>query len=222
MLPLGDENPVRSKPVINWAIIATCIFLFLWQNSGGVLHFRDSILTFGLIPSRISRGSGYFTLITNMFLHGGWFHLGGNMLFLWVFGDNIEDSYGHLWYLLFYLFCGLIASLFWLLTAWGTSSPAVGASGAISGVLGAYIVLHPKARIRTLISMGFFLRIARVPAFIMIGLWFIYQFLLALVPVNTGIAYWAHIGGFIVGLILARTIKPKEPSPDWYHEEYYY
>lgn len=221
MLPLGDENPIRSKPVMNWTIIAICILVFIWQNVGGFFQFRESILKFGLVPSRISEGSGYHTVITNMFLHGGWFHLGGNMLFLWIFGDNIEDSYGHLRFLIFYLFCGVISSFFWLLTAWGSSRPAVGASGAISGILGAYIVLHPRARIRTLISMGFFIRIARIPAFIVIGLWFVYQFLLALVPVNTGIAYWSHIGGFIAGLILARSIKPREPSPDWYIRDYY-
>ncbi len=181
-----------------------------------------TLLTFGLVPTTITSGAGQYTFVTNMFLHGGWSHLLGNMLFLWIFGDNIEDCCGHLRYLVFYLTSGVAASAFWMLTAWGSQYPAVGASGAISGVLGAYFVLYPRARIRTVVGMGFFWRVVRVPAYIMIGLWFVYQFMLALVPLNTGVAYWAHVGGFVVGIILAKIIRPKLRKPSGsYNLEYY-
>lgn len=222
MFPLGDENPTRLTPFINWSIIATCILVFLWQSSSGSTHFVYTLLTFGLVPTTITSGAGQYTFVTNMFLHGGWSHLLGNMLFLWIFGDNIEDCCGHLRYLVFYLTSGVAASAFWMLTAWGSQYPAVGASGAISGVLGAYFVLYPRARIRTVIGMGLFWRVVRVPAYIMIGLWFVYQFMLALVPLNTGVAYWAHVGGFVVGIILAKIIRPKLRKPSGsYNLEYY-
>ncbi|UCH56695.1 MAG: rhomboid family intramembrane serine protease [Candidatus Bathyarchaeota archaeon] len=209
MLPLGDENPTRLTPMVNWSIIVACSLVFLWQTSAGQNHFLLTIVNYGLIPARILTGSGYYTFLTNIFLHGGWSHLLGNMLFLAIFGDNIEDCCGHLRYLAFYLVSGMVASAVWMLTTWGAPIPAVGASGAISGVLGAYLILYPTARVRTLISAGLFWRIIRVPAWMMIGLWFLYQLLLAAIPINTGVAYWAHIGGFASGMVLARIIKPK-------------
>lgn len=137
------------------------------------------------------------------------------MLFLWIFGDNIEDCCGHLRYLLFYTATGIAAGLIWTLTAANSPYPAVGASGAISGVLGAYFILYPRAKIRTLIGAGLFFRIIRIPASAMIGLWFVYQIILASLPINTGVAYWAHIGGFAAGLALSRIMRPKlrGPSP---------
>jgi membrane associated rhomboid family serine protease len=222
MLPLGDENPTRLTPVINWSIVATCILVFLWQSSLGSAHFMYTLVTFGLVPAKVISGTGQHTFMTNIFLHGGWSHLLGNMLFLWIFGDNIEDCCGHFRYLAFYLACGVIASAFWMLTAWGSSYPAVGASGAISGVLGAYFILYPSARIRTLVGAGFFWRVVRVPAYAMIGLWFVYQLLLAFIPLNTGVAYWAHVGGFIAGIVLARIIRPKlRKSKAQYDLNYY-
>ena len=189
MLPLGDENPTRLKPIVNWSIIAASILAFLWQTSRGESNFVLSLFNYGLVPTRITSGSGLHTFLTSMFLHGGWSHLLGNMLFLAIFGDNIEDCCGHLRYLTFYLTSGVVASAFWMLTAWGANFPAVGASGAISGVLGAYFVLYPNAKIRTLIGVGLFMRIIRIPAYMMIGLWFFYQLLLASFPLNTGVAY---------------------------------
>ena len=204
MLPLGDEEPTRTTPIVNWLLIAVCTITFLWQISGGYRFFIYTLYTYGLIPARLMRGEGYYTLLTNMFLHGGWMHLLGNMFFLYIFGDNVEDACGHVKYLIFYLICGVAASLFWLATSWGSQYPAVGASGAISGVMGAYFVLYPEARVRALVRFGFFWQIIRVPAYLMLGLWFLYQLLLALIPINLGVAYWAHVGGFITGLALGR------------------
>jgi len=213
MLPLGDENPTRLTPIVNWTIIIATILVFLWQTSGGQTYFTLTLINYGLIPARITTGNGYHTFLTSIFLHGGWTHLLGNMLFLTIFGDNIEDSCGHLRYLAFYLTTGITASALWMLTTWNSSYPAVGASGAISGILGAYFIIYPNVRIRTLIGVGFFWRVIRVPAYAMIGLWFLYQLMLASVPLNTGVAYWAHIGGFLAGMTLARIIRPKLRKP---------
>jgi membrane associated rhomboid family serine protease len=215
MLPLADENPTRLTPIVNYTIILTSIAVFLWQSSSTPTHFTATLYTYGLIPRLIINGQNLSTLVTNIFLHGGWAHLGGNMLFLWIFGDNIEDCCGHLRYLLFYTATGITAGLIWTLTAANSPYPAVGASGAISGVLGAYFILYPRAKIRTLIGAGLFFRIIRIPASAMIGLWFVYQIILASLPINTGVAYWAHVGGFAAGLALSRIMRPKlrGPSP---------
>jgi membrane associated rhomboid family serine protease len=215
MLPLADENPTRLTPIVNYTIIAATTAIFLWQTSSTPTHFTSTLYTYGLIPTLIANGQRLPTLITNIFLHGGWTHLGGNMLFLWIFGDNIEDCCGHLRYLLFYTATGITAGLIWTLTAANSPYPAVGASGAISGVLGAYFIFYPRAKIRTLIGAGLFFRIIRIPASAMIGLWFIYQIILASLPLNTGVAYWAHVGGFAAGLALSRIMRPKlrGPSP---------
>jgi membrane associated rhomboid family serine protease len=218
MLPLGDENPTRLKPIVNWTIIIASILAFLWQTSRGEPYFIYTLYNYGLVPARITSGSGLHTFITSIFLHGGWSHLLGNMLFLAIFGDNIEDCCGHLRYLAFYLATGIAASAFWMLTTWGANFPAVGASGAISGVLGAYFILYPNAKIRTLIGVGLFMRIIRIPAYMMIGLWFLYQLLLASFPLNTGVAYTAHIGGFLAGMALSRLIKPKLRRRQVYHD----
>jgi len=184
MLPLGDENPTRLRPIVTWALIASCIAVFLWQSSSGASFFIYTLLQYGIIPVRVLGGRGLYSFITNIFLHGGWSHLLGNMLFLWVFGDNIEDHIacrsnsmflGRLSYLGFYIVCGVTASAVWLVTAMDSAQPAVGASGAIAGVLGAYFVFYPKRRIRTLVGLGFFVRVIYVRAYTMIGVWFIYQ-----------------------------------------------
>jgi len=216
MLPLGDDLPSRLTPYVNWLIIGGCVVTFLWQITGDSSHFTNVLLMYGFIPARLLLGGGYHTFITSIFLHGGWTHLLGNMLFLYIFGDNIEDVCGHLRYIAFYIISGIAASALWMLTTWGAEYPAVGASGAISGVMGAYFVMFPGARIRTLIRAGFFWRVVRVPAYIMIGLWFLYQLLLGLIPINVGVAYWAHIGGFAAGFVIAKFFKPAErarPSP---------
>ena len=210
MIPLGDENPSRIVPFINWGLIIACVATFIWQTSSGVTFFESTLFEFGIVPQKVLDGEGLYSIVTNIFMHGGWSHLLGNMLFLFVFGDNIEDRLGHIRYIIFYLVCGVTASIIWMVTALNSPFPAVGASGAISGVLGAYFVLYPRARIKTLMSFGYFIRVTRVPAWVMIGMWFVYQLLLAFIPMNTGVAYWAHVGGFVVGWIIARLFKPRE------------
>jgi len=218
VLPIGDDNPTRIIPVVNYGIIITCFVVFIWQSMGGYRHFLFSLYNLGVVPSRILRGSGYYTFITSIFLHGGWSHLLGNMLFLWIFGDNIEDNIvcrsnsrlvGRLVYLGFYLLCGIAASLLWMMSAWNFPNPAVGASGAIAGILGAYYIFYPNRMVRTLFGYGFFVRVINVRANMMIGFWFVYQFIMALLPINSGVAFWAHIGGFIVGVLLAMIYKPR-------------
>jgi len=223
MLPIGDDNPTMLTPYVNWAIILSCILAFLWQTSEGTNHFIYTLMNFGIVPARIAAGEGLYTFVTNIFLHGGWAHLLGNMLFLWIFGDNIEDCCGHLRYLLFYILTGVIASALWIATAWGSPYPAVGASGAISGVLGAYFVLYPGARVRTIVGFGFFWRVIRLRAWTMIGLWAAYQFLLAYVALDTGVAYWAHVGGFVAGIFLSKVFQRKlrKPTADYNNLDYY-
>ena len=210
MIPIGDENPSRIIPFINWGLIIACVAAFIWQTSSGVSFFESTLFEFGIVPHKNLSGEARYSIVTNIFLHGGWSHLLGNMLFLFIFGDNIEDRLGHIRYIIFYLVCGVTASIIWMATALNSPYPAVGASGAISGVLGAYFVLYPRARIKTLMSFGYFIRVTRVPAWVMIGMWFVYQLLLAFIPLNTGVAYWAHVGGFVVGWIIARLFKPRE------------
>ncbi|MEM3737410.1 MAG: rhomboid family intramembrane serine protease [Candidatus Bathyarchaeia archaeon] len=205
MLPLKDENPTHITPYATWSLLTINIVIFVWEVMGGVERFIYVTTTFGFVPLRVLIEGDYYTLLTSMFLHGGLLHLLGNMLYLYIFGDNVEDMCGSVVYLVFYLLCGVVASLMHMLTAWGSAIPTVGASGAISGILGAYVVLFPKVRIRTIIILGFIIRPILVPAYWLIGFWFIYQFLLALSAVETGIAYWAHVGGFVAGVVL---IKP--------------
>jgi membrane associated rhomboid family serine protease len=207
LIPIGDENPSRIFPIVNWSIIISCVAVFFWQFSNDLVFFEWTIRTFGIIPEKILRGENLYSFFTNIFLHGGWGHLIGNMLFLFIFGDNIEDRFGHIRYLFFYLICGVFASSIWIISDLLGQIPAVGASGAISGILGAYFVLYPRARIRALMGFGYFIRVIRVPAWIMIGLWFIYQLLLGFFPSSTGVAYWAHIGGFAVGWLFSRFFK---------------
>ena len=224
MLPIGDENPTRIRPIVNWSIIVICIIVYIWQTSGSLSFYEYTVYTYGIIPNMDLFGSRFYTLVSNMFMHTGWSHLMGNLMFLWIFGDNIEDCCGHLKYLGFYLASGMIASMFWVLTEWGNIYPAIGASGAISGVLGAYYILYPNVLVKTIVGFGLFFRVTRVRANVMIGLWFLYQLLLALVSGFSSIAYWAHIGGFIGGIVLAYMLKPrlrKSPPQEEYEYRYY-
>lgn len=214
MFPVKDENPSSITPVVTWLLIVSCVSIFVWQFAG---DFDRIILGYGFTPARIANGEGYYTLITSMFLHGGILHLFGNMLYLYIFGDNVEDMCGHLSFFVFYMLSGVLASLVFALTSWGSTVPAVGASGAISGVLGGYMVLFPKVRIKTAVTLGWFIRLIYVPAYVMIGLWFGYQFLLALLAVETGTAYWAHIGGFAAGVALVKVFARRKR----YHPMYY-
>jgi len=214
LLPVKDENPLSITPIVTWLLVALCVLVFVWQIAG---DFDTIILDYGFTPARIANGEGYYTLITSMFLHGGLLHLFGNMLYLYIFGDNIEDMCGHVSFFVFYMLSGILASLAFALTAWSSTVPAVGASGAISGVLGGYMVLFPRVRIKTAVTLGWFIKLIYVPAYVMIGFWFAYQFLLALAAVETGVAYWAHIGGFAAGVVLVKVFARRKR----YHPMYY-
>jgi len=204
MLPLGDDNSDRRTiPFVTYALIAinVLVFVLLELPQGENL---DAFLTrWGTIPAQIVAGNGLLTLITSMFLHGGWLHLGSNMLFLWIFGDNVEDAFGHGLYLLFYLVCGIAASFAHILVDTTSTIPGVGASGAIAGVLAAYIVLFGTRPVRVLMRGV----LTNVPSYVMIGLWFVTQLISGFGGQSDGVAYWAHIGGFIAGLVLTFLLR---------------
>ncbi len=209
MIPLKDINPSRSFPIVNLAIILICSVIWLYEVSLEEYEFNDFIYNFGLVPVEVF--SKPYQLFTHMFLHGSWLHIIGNMWFLWVFGDNVEDRLGKFKYLLFYVLCGLgaavIQSLVSFLTG-GVDVPMVGASGAISGVLGAYLYLFPHARILALVPIFFFLTFMELPAVFFIGMWVFIQIINGLITLPFagmgGVAWFAHIGGFFVGYKLVR------------------
>jgi membrane associated rhomboid family serine protease len=210
MIPIRDAIRSKNFPIVNTLIIVGNVLVFLWQLLQGP-RLEEALFLFGIVPVRYSHPeiASQFTSLqqvlpffTSMFLHGGFLHILGNMWFLYIFGDNIEDRLGHIRYLIFYLLCGVVAGLVHLLTNWNSKIPTIGASGAISGVMGAYLILYPHARILTLIPIFFFFQFFELPAFIFLGYWFLIQLLSAgLSPGNIGgIAFWAHIGGFVIGL----------------------
>ncbi len=225
MIPLRDINPSRTFPVVNVMIIIACslIWLYEWSLSkkvlltfeGRISAFDIFIREYGLVPLEVLERP--YTLLTHMFLHGGWFHIIGNMWFLWVFGDNVEDKLGRLRYFLFYITCGLSAAIAQIAVSipfGGGNVPMVGASGAVSGVLGAYMRLYPHARVLALIPIIFFFTLTEVPAVIFIGLWFLIQLIngimtLPLVGLG-GVAWWAHIGGFLAGYFLIHKFLPRQ------------
>jgi membrane associated rhomboid family serine protease len=215
MIPLRDKNPTQLIPFVNIAIISVNVAVFAYELSLGAA-LGGFIQRFAVIPSEImevfQRPRFSVTpvegLFTSMFLHAGWLHLGGNMLYLWVFGDNIEDKLGHVRYFFFYLICGLISSGLYIYVDPHSTIPTIGASGAISGVLGAYILLFPKARVLTVIPIFIFLQFVELPALVILGFWFVLQFFSGLASLGHqaaqagGVAWWAHVGGFVAGLIL--------------------
>lgn len=197
-------------------MINVVVFFFFWIS--GYDSLEKAILDYGMVPAFILNGERLYTLFTSMFMHGGIIHLFGNMLYLYIFGDNIEDTFGHWWYVGFYVISGLVASFAHILSvsgSLGVYAPAVGASGAISGVLGAYLVLFPKARILTLVIF-YYITIVAIPAIFLLGFWFLFQLLEGALTlgygVPSGVAYWAHIGGFLAGVVLALMFKAKAGS----------
>jgi membrane associated rhomboid family serine protease len=220
MLPLKDDVPSRSFPWVNLSLIAINSAVFLWEVLLGA-EVREFIVSYGLIPSQLLQGglSRLHTFVTSIFLHGGWEHIFGNMLYLWIFGDNVEDCMGKMRYLLFYLLCGLVASLAHIATSTGSVLPTIGASGAISGVLGAYLLLYPRAGIWTFLFFGFFVR--KVPAFYVLGFWIVIQLfngVAALPYANAGgVAWFAHIGGFLAGMAFVRLFQ-RRPAVRRYRE----
>lgn len=205
MLPIRDHNPSGRTPYVTFALMAANILIFLSYGMAEISTVNAVYYEWAMIPARISFGEGYYTFVTSMFLHGGWMHLAGNMLFLWIFGDNIEDEMGHIPYLIFYLATGVLAGLVQYLTATQSGVPTVGASGAIAGVMGGYLLLYPKAKIDILLILIVFFRIFPIPAWIMLMVWFAMQFFggWGADPDTGGVAYWAHAGGFVAGITLA-------------------
>ncbi len=206
MFPIRDHNPSERTPYVTLVLIAANVAIFL----AGLVLFQDQralsqlYYDYALLPIRLSNGENYTALVTAIFLHGGFMHLAGNMLFLWIFGDNLEDEMGHIPFLVFYLVCGIGASLAQYGADPLSTIPTVGASGAIAGVMGGYLLLFPKARVDIFIFFIVFFRILPIPAWIMLGLWFVIQ-LFSGINVDTsngGVAYWAHAGGFVIGAIL--------------------
>jgi len=214
-IPLKDNNPSRSYPVVNITLLFANVVVFLYQLALPPYDQHLFILSNATVPARIPAFLGghvgfeaaFLPLITSMFLHSGFLHLAGNMLFLWIFGDNVEDSFGHLPYLFFYVVCGLGAGLLHVLFNLGSTIPALGASGAISGVMGAYMVLYPRERILTLV----FIFVVPIPAVFILGYWFLLQFLAGIDALGTsakgGVAVWAHVGGFLLGVLLTQLVR---------------
>jgi len=221
LLPLADNNPLRfiRHAYVNWTVIGLCVLVFLYQAGLGERAGQLFALGYGAIPAvifgyadlapELQRLPDLATLVSCMFLHGSFMHLAGNMLFLWILGDNIEDSLGHFRFVLFYLACGIAAALAHALSDPTSQLPMVGASGAISGVIGAYLVLHPKAPIKTLV----WLIIIELPAWLVLGIWAVFQLLSAVGSAGGaggGVAWWAHLGGLAAGLILIVPMRRKQ------------
>lgn len=220
MIPIRDQTPTRHFPVVNNAlIIGNFIVFFIFLLAGSK---QDALVyQYALIPANFTANPNLMNfrdIFTSMFMHGGWVHIIGNMLYLWIFGDNVEDRMGHFKYLLFYLLGGVAASLAHIFTNPASQIPTVGASGAIAAVLGAYLVLYPRSRILTFIPLGFFLQLKLIPASIVLGFWFLLQifegFLALGGPDVGGVAVWAHVGGFLFGVLVAYLFVPRDRPTD--------
>jgi len=215
MIPIGDDDSTRrATPYITYAIIAANVLVFFLElGQGSDAQLQSFFEKWSVIPQEYVRHTDlpphipfpfWFTLLSSMFLHGGWMHLIGNMLYLWIFGDNVEDQWGHVKFLVIYLICGVVASAAHIIFNQHSSLPSLGASGAISGILGAYIILFPKNRVRVLLGRG----IVSLPAIVVLGFWIVLQFISQLGQIGSsaetaGVAYWAHIGGFLAGIFFA-------------------
>jgi membrane associated rhomboid family serine protease len=228
MFPYRDENETQRPAIVTGAIIALNALVWLVvQGAGSEMSVARSVCELGLIPGELTgtvppgttfplgeglacatdAGRQVSHIVTHMFLHGSWMHILGNMWFLWLFGNNIEDSMGHTRFVIFYLLCGLAASAAQILTNPTSAVPMVGASGAISGVMGAYLLLYPNVRVYTLVPLGFFITSLALPAWVMLGYWFVIQFFSGLVSFGGemgGVAFWAHVGGFVAGIVLIK------------------
>jgi membrane associated rhomboid family serine protease len=221
VIPIQDDNPLVRTPLLTYTVMALCALTFLWQLTLGGEGFRRAVFAFGVIPAVLSGRAALppelalipapLTIFTSMFLHGGIMHLLGNLLFLWIFSDNVEDRLGRWRFALFYLCCGIGAALAQVLPEPGSKIPMIGASGAISGVLGAYMIMYPHAQVRVVVPVFFVLQIVRLPALLVLGFWFLIQLLSSLLaqPGTGGVAFRAHIGGFVAGLILLPLFRPR-------------
>lgn len=232
MFPIRDHNPTGRAPLVTIALIVANVVIFIGYVGLPAPEIERFLTTWGMVPARLSAGAAPETLVTSMFLHGGFMHLAGNMLFLWIFGDNLEDQMGHARFALFYLAAGIAAALAQYAGAPGSAVPMVGASGAIAGVMGGYVLLFPKARVDVMLIFVIFYRIVALPAWMMLGLWFAVQLLSgAITPTDAGgVAYLAHAGGFVAGFLLCLPLwlrrggpghwqrsagRPAYPAPDY-------
>jgi membrane associated rhomboid family serine protease len=222
MIPLRDVIPSRTTPYVTISIVVLNALVFLYELALGD-QVNDFMLVYGLVPAYFS----WPAVLTSMFLHGGFLHVAGNMLYLWIFGDNVEDRMGHGRFLAFYLLCGIAAALAQTFTVPDSSVPMVGASGAIAGVMGAYFILYPHSRIVTLVTLLFFWQIMEIPAIAFLGIWFVMQLLSGVGSIATatnhglagGIAFWAHVAGFAAGAIGVWVFKrPERQRVDWWNE----
>jgi membrane associated rhomboid family serine protease len=235
VFPYKDDNPTIHTPAVTWALIALNVACWVFlQGAGAAEPLARSVCELGLIPGEVlgtvppgtavplgprmqcvlTAEPAWWTVLTSMFMHGGWFHLLGNMWFLWVFGNNIEDSMGHGRFVMFYLLCGAAAAAAQAFADPRSAVPMVGASGAIGGVLGGYLVLYPHVRVHTLVTLGFFWTTVALPAYVMLGYWFVLQLVMgtvgALAEAQGGVAFWAHVGGFVAGLVLIKLLANRE------------
>ena len=221
MIPLRDRNPSGTFPIVTVILIITNMVIFFYQISLGY-RLERFLMTWGLVPLKVSYffhvpeltvANTFLPFVTSMFLHGGWLHVIGNMWYLWIFGDNVEDRLGRFRFVIFYLTCGLGAAVVHVLFNSGSGIPVVGASGAVAGVLGAYLYCFPNARVLTLVPIFFFLTTFEIPAFFLLAFWFILQFFSGAMSIaagagnSGGVAWWAHVGGFVLGIILIRFMR---------------
>ncbi len=223
MFPIHDDNPTRITPYVTYALLSACVLVFFWQVSLGDAA-QQAVYSFGVIPSvlfatrslpvELEILPAWLTIFSSMFLHGGWMHLIGNMLYLWVFGNNVEDAMGHKRFILFYLSCGMLAALTQAVLNPDSEIPMIGASGAISGVLGAYVLLHPYARILVVIPIGILIYTPWIAAYWVLGFWFVLQLINSLISASDtgGVAYGAHLGGFVAGMLLIPLFKYRHVS----------
>lgn len=218
MFPIGDKNPTSTFPLITIVLIGLNIAVFVWQFSLGPAGFEAAIYAYGFVPGNLFSPAGSpidsavpapATVLTSMFMHGGLMHIAGNMLFLWIFGDNVDDAMGAIRFVIFYVLCGIAAAFGQAFADTSSVIPMIGASGAVSGILGAYLMLHPRAPVRVIVPLGIMLAPMLVPAFMMLGLWFVFQLLSDLMadPGQGGVAFRAHVAGFIAGCILVVPFK---------------
>lgn len=218
MIPLRDVIPSRTRPVVTVALIAVNAAVFLHQQALAPREFEVFVREWGLVPAQFS----VVAVLTSMFMHGGWMHVIGNLLYLWIFGDNVEDRMGHGRFLVFYLLCGVAAAMLQVAVNPASQVPMVGASGAIAGVLGAYLVMFPRSRILTLVPIFVFVQIIEVPALLFLGLWFLLQLLSGVGTLGQsadvgGVAFWAHAGGFVAGLVAVWVFRrPERQRVEWW------
>ncbi len=224
MIPIHDEIKARRVPYVNYILIVINVVVFIFEFMSGP-RLEALITEYALVPAQLTAGldlGDMRSILTSMFLHASWMHLLGNMLYLWIFGDNVEDRLGHFWYLLFYLAGGFVAAFaHWAINP-ASSIPTVGASGAIAAVLGAYLIMYPRARVYTFIPIGFFVRLRLLPASLVLLLWFILQLFSGVLTIGAGdmggTAFWAHIGGFVFGVLVGVLLKGKSvesPARQW-------